>query len=150
MADDLATDLDGGGYIAIDEVQSHFRRKGLRCIDALEVDVQDLLLVWVPLHGAQQDLIALFAVQIHIENGCVELFFAQGMVDFVVVELDAQRIGCAAVNNGRNTSGRSEEHTSELQSLMRISYAVFCLKKKKNIKHHNKTLRYNTQDSTLI
>src|SRR3546814_3128065 len=28
---------------------------------------------------------------------------------------------------------RSEEHTSELQSLMRISYAVFCLKKKKNI-----------------
>src|SRR3546814_3182420 len=30
-------------------------------------------------------------------------------------------------------SRRSEEHTSELQSLMRISYAVFCLKKKKNI-----------------
>src|SRR3546814_6517472 len=29
------------------------------------------------------------------------------------------------------TEGRSEEHTSELQSLMRISYAVFCLKKKK-------------------
>src|SRR3546814_1164712 len=28
---------------------------------------------------------------------------------------------------------RSEEHTSELQSLMRISYAVFCLKKKKNV-----------------
>src|SRR3546814_8323413 len=32
---------------------------------------------------------------------------------------------------------RSEEHTSELQSLMRISYAVFCLKKKKLIKQHN-------------
>src|SRR3546814_2251799 len=31
---------------------------------------------------------------------------------------------------------RSEEHTSELQSLMRISYAVFCLKKKNNIKQH--------------
>src|SRR3546814_7014482 len=30
-------------------------------------------------------------------------------------------------------AGRSEEHTSELQSLMRISYAVFCLKKKKQI-----------------
>src|SRR3546814_3020048 len=30
------------------------------------------------------------------------------------------------------TTERSEEHTSELQSLMRISYAVFCLKKKKN------------------
>src|SRR3546814_9488279 len=33
---------------------------------------------------------------------------------------------------------RSEEHTSELQSLMRISYAVFCLKKKK-INNHNTT-----------
>src|SRR3546814_1412067 len=32
---------------------------------------------------------------------------------------------------------RSEEHTSELQSLMRISYAVFCLKKKKIIKIYN-------------
>src|SRR3546814_6221678 len=31
--------------------------------------------------------------------------------------------------------GRSEEHTSELQSLMRISYAVFCLKKKNKHKH---------------
>src|SRR3546814_1378913 len=31
--------------------------------------------------------------------------------------------------------GRSEEHTSELQSLMRISYAVFCLKKKKKQRH---------------
>src|SRR3546814_7337471 len=30
---------------------------------------------------------------------------------------------------------RSEEHTSELQSLMRISYAVFCLKKKKQLRH---------------
>src|SRR3546814_1905396 len=35
---------------------------------------------------------------------------------------------------------RSEEHTSELQSLMRISYAVFCLKKKKNETKH--TLEY--------
>src|SRR3546814_4514721 len=32
--------------------------------------------------------------------------------------------------SGLDTQGRSEEHTSELQSLMRISYAVFCLKKK--------------------
>src|SRR3546814_2078437 len=39
---------------------------------------------------------------------------------------------------------RSEEHTSELQSLMRISYAVFCLKKKKNNTHISK----NSQDLT--
>src|SRR3546814_6203936 len=36
---------------------------------------------------------------------------------------------------------RSEEHTSELQSLMRISYAVFCLK--------TKTLKYNTRNSEI-
>src|SRR3546814_1028056 len=35
---------------------------------------------------------------------------------------------------------RSEEHTSELQSLMRISYAVFCLKKKNIIRHHTNQL----------
>src|SRR3546814_2788228 len=42
----------------------------------------------------------------------------------------------------RNMTGlkRSEEHTSELQSLMRISYAVFCLKKKKNTHIYHKTL----------
>src|SRR3546814_3382147 len=44
---------------------------------------------------------------------------------------------------------RSEEHTSELQSLMRISYAVFCLKKKKK-KHHKNTSQHNklTQKKT--
>src|SRR3546814_6633796 len=35
---------------------------------------------------------------------------------------------------------RSEEHTSELQSLMRISYAVFCLKKNKNYNDHHHTI----------
>src|SRR3546814_7846197 len=36
------------------------------------------------------------------------------------------------VGDGQAIATRSEEHTSELQSIMRISYAVFCLKKKKN------------------
>src|SRR3546814_9671927 len=39
---------------------------------------------------------------------------------------------------------RSEEHTSELQSLMRISYAVFCLKKKKNQTKHTES-SHNTR-----
>src|SRR3546814_5421058 len=41
----------------------------------------------------------------------------------------------------KKKADRSEEHTSELQSLMRISYAVFCLKKKKNNNYnkHNHT-----------
>src|SRR3546814_1352454 len=41
----------------------------------------------------------------------------------------------------RGHSMRSEEHTSELQSLMRISYAVFCLKKKKNHQKNKKKTR---------
>src|SRR3546814_10588804 len=55
-----------------------------------------------------------------------------------------------------NSTGRSEEHTSELQSLMRISYAVFCLKKKKknhikqkidslNDKDHNNNIQSTSQ-----
>src|SRR3546814_6969737 len=39
----------------------------------------------------------------------------------------------------RHEAGRSEEHTSELQSLMRISYAVFCLKKTTKYSSTNKT-----------
>src|SRR3546814_1884343 len=42
-------------------------------------------------------------------------------------------------NQRAQAVGRSEEHTSELQSLMRISYAVFCLKKKKHIKKNRTT-----------
>src|SRR3546814_10074714 len=41
-------------------------------------------------------------------------------------------LGVAAVQQGADRQERSEEHTSELQSLMRISYAVFCLKKQNN------------------
>src|SRR3546814_1633176 len=50
---------------------------------------------------------------------------------------------------------RSEEHTSELQSLMRISYAVFCLKKKKTHLTHNMytyiiiTMAHHTQHNTV-
>src|SRR3546814_9206395 len=48
------------------------------------------------------------------------------------------RLVPAMSNPALRVAGRSEEHTSELQSLMRISYAVFCLKKKKKHKKNNK------------
>src|SRR3546814_5515777 len=41
-------------------------------------------------------------------------------------------VDCRRHFGRQHVDGRSEEHTSELQSLMRISYAVFCLKKKNN------------------
>src|SRR3546814_5252182 len=68
-----------------------------------------------------------------------------------------QRIADAPNNSTENTNhvrleiARSEEHTSELQSLMRISYAVFCLKKKKKTRptqHSNYSLP-NTEKTIL-
>src|SRR3546814_8206071 len=50
-----------------------------------------------------------------------------------------QSVSAAESRAQASPQRRSEEHTSELQSLMRISYAVFCLKKKKNAKE---TLQY--------
>src|SRR3546814_5841505 len=57
----------------------------------------------------------------------------QAIQNYKYVQQEADRIM-------EEITGRSEEHTSELQSLMRSSYAVFCLKKKKNItsKHQQK------------
>src|SRR3546814_4891791 len=53
-------------------------------------------------------------------------------------QIVARRAGCQCLAHGRldwlqAIGQRSEEHTSELQSLMRISYAVFCLKKKNSM-----------------
>src|SRR3546814_8396969 len=71
-------------------------------------------------------------------------------------EADGRRHQC---RSDRSAHGqRSEEHTSELQSLMRISYAVFCLKKKKNQKstttppNHNKlrNLQRSKQTTTRL
>src|SRR3546814_1155030 len=51
--------------------------------------------------------------------------------------------GRGRAGTGRRRARRSEEHTSELQSLMRISYAVFCLKKKNKHKEvHTKTKKH--------
>src|SRR3546814_3891960 len=58
----------------------------------------------------------------------------------IVVASALPRIDGAIVDPVEEAVDRSEEHTSELQSLMRISYAVFCLKKKKpqcaNLRHY--------------
>src|SRR3546814_6073788 len=52
--------------------------------------------------------------------------------------------------NEANRHTRSEEHTSELQSLMRLSYAVFCLKKKKNIhKYHIKVTKHHNNKKSI-
>src|SRR3546814_6900965 len=85
---------------------------------------------------------AAFPVRRVEQHNLLAALAAETRRDFVVLTLNIehdnrirplQQIGNddadALARSGR---GRSEEHTSELQSLMRISYAVFCLKKKNN------------------
>src|SRR3546814_9908602 len=78
-------------------------------------------------HGAQ--------IEIELARAAHRLLLDErlgpGATDIVDEDIDdAQRVG------------RSEEHTYELQSLMRISYAVFCLKKKKICMYTFKTITY--------
>src|SRR3546814_2347453 len=72
--------------------------------------------------------------------------------------VEGVRHGRPPASAGARQARRSEEHTSELQSLMRSSYAVFCLKKKKkktqnnsdtvkNIRIHTKKVHYNTNNA---
>src|SRR3546814_3496085 len=73
-----------------------------------------------------------------------------GVAD-LVVDVD----GPSGGDHADEQADRSEEHTSELQSLMRISYAVFCLKKKNkaNVYHHMSTTvepTYNTDITTSV
>src|SRR3546814_1420230 len=62
--------------------------------------------------------------------------YSMGSLSMSCYGVGADQLGCqegkhvATVPGGVDPEHRSEEHTSELQSLMRISYAVFCLKKK--------------------
>src|SRR3546814_8779979 len=66
-----------------------------------------------------------------------------------IIPLPKHLIGIADLHRpvAHRTGGRrrSEEHTSELQSLMRISYAVFCLKKKTNNTKTQDTAQYSSQ-----
>src|SRR3546814_2417440 len=72
-------------------------------------------------------------------------------IDVETTGLDHQKdevIELAMVPFTYSLDGRSEEHTSELQSLMRISYAVFCLKKKKKNNQNTTQHKYNTRGDT--
>src|SRR3546814_10662310 len=76
-----------------------------------------------------------------ISHRSAELRPRTGVVAFghAVVQHDVDRGRQVHATGG----GRSEEHTSEFQSLMRSSYAVFCLKKKKNRMIHRNTTKDN-------
>src|SRR3546814_6789015 len=72
---------------------------------------------------------------------------AHGLGDTRADGLALGRVECRRQRLLQHLLVRSEEHTSELQSLMRISYAVFCLKKKKK-KLKNNSYKHTTNDTT--
>src|SRR3546814_3059363 len=96
-------------------------------------------------HGAGEALDALLDAGFQLGHRLEQLVGIAGEV-VAAVDLADQRIAHrrqlgvfalqlrdARLERAGLVGGRSEEHTSELQSLMRISYAVFCLKKKKRL-----------------
>src|SRR3546814_7097661 len=96
-------------------------------------------LLLAPLGGAIALLIAGYPLSLPVFIGILMLLGIVGkksilLIDFAI-EAMAQGVPRdeAILDAGHKRAQRSEEHTSELQSLMRISYAVFCLKKKKKL-----------------
>src|SRR3546814_4537119 len=96
------------------------------------------------LAGLYVDIVSgepLFASSDKFESGCGWPSFTKPIVPANVNELQDSSHGMVRTE----VRSRSEEHTSELQSLMRISYAVFCLKKKKKQRTNNYTIQQKTK-----
>src|SRR3546814_448246 len=106
-------------------IELAYRHRAGRRVDRRK-DIEDLALAGV---GRRRDI---------LEIGADQLEARRLIADRRQITIGAERVamqgdGChlRAPVVLRENEDRSEEHTSELQSLMRISYAVFCLKKKK-------------------
>src|SRR3546814_1519641 len=103
----------------------------------------DIIAALVPIHGIGRWTVEMM------------LMFRLGRADVLPVDDLGIRKGAQEVDRleamptPKELAARSEEHTSELQSLMRISYAVFCLKKKNTTqnKANSDPLRENNQTS---
>src|SRR3546814_5752985 len=81
-------------------------------------------------------------------QSCVDYLFSVGIAKDKLIAKGYGESTPIAPNTNPDGSDRSEEHTSELQSLMRNSYAVFCLKKKKNPYIHQISQTHNSTTHT--
>src|SRR3546814_5209187 len=90
-----------------------------------------------PSYGIKPSLFNRKDVHIHLPEGAVPK--------------DGPSAGIGIVTSIVSTlTGRSEEHTSELQSLMRISYAVFCLQKKQSTNVRYQTTHNNNEENLTL
>src|SRR3546814_1178020 len=88
-------------------------------------------------HGAQVAQPGRIARQL----GRLQLVLQQAVVEVVQLQREEHQVGGDRRATLLHRLVRSEEHTSELQSLMRNSYAVFCLQKKKMLRRTTNRLR---------
>src|SRR3546814_10805267 len=105
-------------------------------------DIQTRFTVDATIDGLAPDLVVVAQGDVTRTAGGVHI-----ERDFLDIDLPLVAMRGLERAEAHGVEFRSEEHTSELQSLMRISYAVFCLKKKKNTdiipkKHMTKYKRY--------
>ena len=107
VADDRAGQFDCRGNIGIDEVQRHFDVDLMACIDALEIDVQDQLLVSVDLEVAQQDFFY-FAIDFEVEDRSVECFFFQCVVQRIVIQRQVDCWLAATVDDAGRLTGNTQ------------------------------------------
>src|SRR3546814_3619887 len=107
------------------DIESCLRRMGGQ--DDAEIDVAEAALLLAALNRPQLGLERYRHHLSLLTRDIAELAGRQGAADSLEQRLAVLN---AVLVERYGYRGRSEEHTSELQSLMRISYAVFCLKKK--------------------
>src|SRR3546814_7105241 len=86
--------------------------------------------------------------EVHVDDLLHRLFFRETDVVEETAAQECVRQFLLVVGRDDDDRARSEEHTSELQSLMRISYAVFCLKKKTTQTSPHSKKHSNTQSLT--
>src|SRR3546814_4820274 len=92
------------------------------------------LFTWLPIWrlataGSAESIFRYFVVMMMLLFGV--FMISGGKNSFSLLKFSPAFLAGALISVGYAASTRSEEHTFELQSLMRISYAVFCLKQKK-------------------
>src|SRR3546814_4853249 len=89
-------------------------------------------LVWLGISSAKEDLLAAVRPAAVAQGLLCALAFVLLIWLFVHSDMSVKLVAMNSHSMKPMLYKRSEEHTSELQSLMRLSYAVFCLKKKKS------------------
>src|SRR3546814_4941067 len=100
----------------------------------------------IGLRLAAQHLFHHLRLEIGIADAREDMVEGRGLDHLSQRELEIEGLEIILERDQLLAARRSEEHTSELQSLMRISYAVFCLKKKKNKKHPIVKITYAQQN----